>query len=176
MAAAAQTNRRETVEFPPNVPVHIALAYSEPRLVHGPFGERAMFTTTDNRVAFLDLPVAGRITELGINVRENFTITRKPAGRKGAPDTWEVARVPGEQPNGTLVLASDGPIAPKPPQRATSASVATSLVDQANELVDAFAQVLERALTKYGGKVKPDEVRSIFLTAAINGNGRGRAA
>jgi hypothetical protein len=41
--------------------------------------------------------------------------------------------------------------------------------------VDAFAQVLERALTKHGGKVKPDEVRAIFLTAAINGS-RGRAA
>jgi hypothetical protein len=45
-------------------------------------------------------------------------------------------------------------------------------VDQANELVDAFAQVLERALHQYGGKVKPDEVRAIFLTAAINGNRR----
>jgi hypothetical protein len=45
-------------------------------------------------------------------------------------------------------------------------------VDQANELVDAFAQVLERALTKYCGKVKPDEVRAIFLTAAINGSRR----
>ena len=172
MAAAAQPNRRETVEFPPNTPVQIAFAYSEPRLVHGPYGERAMFTTTDNRVAFLDLPLAGRITELGINVRENFTLTRKPAGRKGAPDDWEVARVPGEQPNGTLLVPSDGPIAPKPPQRASSAMGGISLVDQANDLVDAFAQVLERSLTKYGGKVKPDEVRAIFLTAAINGSKR----
>jgi hypothetical protein len=90
------------------------------------------------------------------------------------PDIWEVARVPGEQPNRTLVVASDGPAAPKPPQRAGSAVGGMSLVDRANELVDAFAEVLERALSKYGGKVKPDEVRAIFLTAAING--RGRAA
>ena len=84
--------------------------------------------------------------KLGINGREKFTITRKPAGRKGAPDIWEVARVPGEQPNGTLVLPNDGRPEPNPPQRASSAGA--SLVDQANDLVDAFAQVLERALTQ----------------------------
>jgi hypothetical protein len=173
--AAPQTNttQRETVDFPLNVPVALSLAYSEGRVVAGHFGERFMYTTTDKRRFFVDPPVAARITELGINVREKFTITRKPARRKGAPDEWEVARVPGEQPNGTLVLPNDGRPEPKPPQRASSAGA--SLVDQANDLVDAFAQVLERALTKHGGKVKPDEVRAIFLTAAINGS-RGRAA
>jgi hypothetical protein len=166
MAAAVQPNRRESVDFPPNVPVQIALAYSEPRIVHGAFGERAMFTTTDNRVLFLDLPVAGRITELGINVRENFTISRKPAGRKGAPDTWDVARVPGEQPNGTFAVQMDLPAGPKPPQRATQA-MSRALVDEANALVDAYAVVLERCLTTYQGKIKPDECRALLISAYI---------
>ena len=98
MAAPAQLNRRETVEFPPNVPVQIALAYPEPRLVHGPFGERAMFTTTDNRVVFLDLPVAGRITELGINVREKFTLTRKPAEPEACRTTGKSREFRGSSP------------------------------------------------------------------------------
>jgi len=165
------TPQSQTVDFPANVPVTLSLAYSEGRVVAGHFGERIMYTTTDKRRFFVDPPVAAQITELGINVRENFTITRKPAGRKGAPDAWEVARVPGEQPNGTLLFPREG-AAPQPPQRATSPLGGGSLADQANDLVDAFAQVLERALTKYGGKVKPDEVRAIFLTAAINGRGR----
>jgi len=171
-APQPNTQQSQTVDFPANVPVTLSLAYPEGRVVAGHFGERVMYTTTEKRRFFVDPPVAGQITELGINVRESFTITRKPAGRKGAPDTWEVARVPGEQPNGTLVVPADEPTKAKPPQRASSAIGGMSLVDQANDLVDAFAQVLEHALTKYGGKVKPDEVRAIFLTAAINGSRR----
>lgn len=170
MAAAQQNNtRRETVEFPPNVPVTLSLAYGEPRMVAGRFGERAMFTTCDSRILFLDPEVAGRITELGINVRESFTITRHSTGKKGAPDTWSVARVMGEQPNGTFVAPHLPPA--KPPQRAASAAGGT-LVDEANALVDIYAQVLDRALTTYGGRVKPEEVRSLVVTAYIQRKGQ----
>lgn len=169
MAAASATNHRETVDFPPNVPVELSLAYSEPRIIAGRNGERAMFTTTDNRVLFLDPEVAGQITALGINIRENFTITRKVAGRRGVPDEWSVSRTVGEQPNGTFVAPALP--APKPPQRAANAAGST-LVEAANVLIDAYAEVLNRALTKHEGRVKPDEVRAIFLTAAINRGGR----
>jgi hypothetical protein len=54
---------------------------------------------------------------------------------------------------------------PKPPQRATDAT--SSLVDEANTLVDAYAEVLSRALSKHEGRVKPDEVRSLMLSAYI---------
>ena len=37
------------------------------------------------------------------------------------------------------------------------------LVMEADAPVDAYAQVLERALTTYQGRIKPDEVRSLFL-------------
>jgi hypothetical protein len=166
--AAPQTNttQRETVDFPLNVPVALSLAYSEGRIVAGHFGERFMYTTTDKRRFFVDPPVAARITELGINVRENFTITRKPAGRKGAPDTWEVARVPGEQPNGTFAVQMDLPAGPRPPQRATQ-PMSGALVDEANALVDAYAVVLERCLTTYQGRIKPDECRALLISAYI---------
>lgn len=169
MAAASnhQPPRRETVEFPPNIPTTVSLAYSEPRTVSGQFGERFMFSLSDGRVMFCDPPLAARIAELGINVRESIVITKQTSGKKDAPVTWGVARVIGEQPNGTFAVPKlpDAP-APKPPQRAANAAGGT-LTDEANALVDIYAQVLDRALTTYGGRVKPDEVRSLLLSAYI---------
>jgi hypothetical protein len=48
-----------------------------------------------------------------------------------------------------------------------------SLVDEANALVDAYAAVLARALDLHQGRIKPDEVRSIVLSAYIQ---QGKAA
>jgi hypothetical protein len=170
MAAAQQnpTNRRETVDFPPNVPVTLALKYSEPRMVAGMNGERAMFTTCDNRVLFLDPKVAGSITQLGINVGTEFTITRKSTGKKGEPDTWEVARIAGEQGDGTFAAPKLPESTPGKPMARAATATGGALVDSANALIDAYAEVLSRALATHEGRVKPDEVRAIFMTAAIN--------
>lgn len=169
MAAAAQTNRREQVEFPPNVAVTLSLAYAAPKRFTGTNGNlRCMFTTTDNRVAFLDAEVAGRITELGINVRESFTITRKSSGKRGDSDTWEVARTIGEQPNGTMVVpAIPDAIVPKASQRASCPTGGAALVEEAKALVAVHAEVLDWALTTFQGRVKPEEVRALVVTAYI---------
>lgn len=174
MAAQAQAHpRRQEVEFPPNVAITVNMMYAQPRLIAGQYGERYMFTTTDNRIFFLNPVAAGKIAELGINVREPFTICKKTSGKQGEPVTWEVARITGEQSNGTMVIPKDSEpeapgaaVAPKPMARAESAGGA--LVEHAIILVDAYAAVLEHALTRHQGRVKPDEVRSIFLTCAIN--------
>ena len=42
---------------------------------------------------FLSPEVGGKIEALGINVRENFTITRKWDEQNDSPATWEVARL-----------------------------------------------------------------------------------
>lgn len=44
----------------------------------------------------------------------------------------------------------------------------TKLEDEANMLVDVFAAVLERALDLYKGRVKPEEIRSLLLSAYIS--------
>jgi len=184
MATASNRQPREVVEFPPNIPVTVALKYSQGRTVSGQSGERFMFTLADDRVMFLDPEVAGQIMDLGVNVRENFSITKQQAGTR-APITWAVARVCGEQPNGTFVTpalpspatGANGAVTPpaKPMAAATAAQPddsrrqpSTALVADACGMVDAFAEVLEHALTRHSGKVKPDEVRAIFLTVAIN--------
>jgi hypothetical protein len=187
--ATAQNARtpREVVDFPPNTPVPVALQYGQGKTISNQHGERMMYSLTDGRVMFLDLAVAGQIESAGINVRETFTITRKTDGPKGSPITWEVARIPGEQPNGTLVspastvAATNGAAAtPKPPASATSATPAIprrqpgrSLVEEANALVDDFAAVLEHTLNTYQGRIKPEEAKALLITAYIQ---RGRNA
>ena len=107
-------------------------------------------------------------------MRESFTITRGYAGQNGAPVTWDLARVPGEQPNGTFVLQAPGDSTPKPPATAATPEVTiprkqpgTALVDEANALVDSFSQVLERSLTLYQGRIKPEEVKALLISAYI---------
>ena len=187
MATATNTRTpREVVDFPANIPVPVALQYGQGKTISNQHGERMMYSLTDGRVMFLDLEVAGQIETLGVNVRESFTITRKTDGQKGSPTTWEVARIPGEQPNGTLVVpastaTTNGSAAtPKPPVSATSATPdvsgrqpGRSLVEEANALVDDFAAVLEHTLNKYQGRIKPEAAKAFLITAYIQ---RGRNA
>jgi hypothetical protein len=69
---------------------------------------------------------------------------------------------------------STSPASQKPPALATVVTDAgrirqhsTALVEEANGLVDTYAQVLERALTTYQGRVKPEEARALLITAYI---------
>jgi hypothetical protein len=178
-AATASNPRtpREVVEFPANVPVTVALKYGHAKTVSSQYGERFMFSLADGRVMFLAPEVGAKIEALGINVRENFTITRKWDEEKSAT-TWEVARVAGEQPNGTLVLPLAGDngsqVSPKPPASAPAPNgtdhrktAGALLIEETNALVDAYAQILERTLTTYQGRIKPEEARSLLVTAYI---------
>jgi hypothetical protein len=131
-----------------------------------------MFSLADGRVMFLDPEVGGRIEALGINVRENFAITRK-WDEQTATTTWEVARLVGEQPNGAFEVSA---VPPKPPASATAPTsdprrrqsvVSPSLVEEANCLVDSFAAVLDHALTRYQGRIKPEEAKALLITAYI---------
>ena len=168
---ATQSNRmpREVVDFPANTPVTVALKYAQGKIVRSQYGERVMFSLVDGRVMFLDPKVGGQIESLGINVRENFNITRKGDGQKDSPISWEVARIPGEQPNGTLVVpaVSGGAVSADSGIRKPAGRAHSLLVDEANALVDAYAQVLDRTLTTYQGRVKPEEARSLLITAYI---------
>lgn len=181
--AAPNRPPRKVVEFPLNVPQTVALKYSQGKLVAGQYGERMLFTLTDGRAMFVSPQVAGQIEAAGINVRESFTITQAWDGAKTSPRTWKVERLVGEQPNGTLVVPALPPERPeaKPAQRATSATPtpeegSTRLIAESKALVDAYAAVLDHALTTHSGRVKPDEVKSIFLTCVINLAGSKRHA
>lgn len=170
MATASPRTAREVVDFPPNTPVTVALKYGQGKTVSSQYGERIMYSLADGRVMFLDPEVAGQIETLGINGRENFTITRQWDTQKGCLLGWEVARLAGEQPNGTLAVPT---VPPKPPASdTTSAPVfqrpgSRSLIEEAASLVDVFAAVWEYTRETYRGQVKPEEVRAFVTTAYI---------
>jgi len=163
---ATQPNRapREVVDFPANQPVTVALKYAQGKTVNTQYGERILFSLADGRIMFLDPKVAGQIASLGTQVGENFTITRKWNGQKDSSVAWELARVPGEQPNGTLVVPSvtgaSKSLVPEPAGRAQ-----WPLVEEANALIDAYAQVLSRTMAAYPGRIKPTDARLLLITA-----------
>jgi hypothetical protein len=175
---AAQSNRvpREVVDFPANVPVTVALKYAQGKTISTMHGERMMFSLPDGRVMFLDLEVASQIVTLGINVHESFTITRKWDGQQGSPVSWEVARLAGEPPKGTLVVpaVSAKPLASAPAAcEVVSRQSGRTLIEEAQSLVDVFATVWKYTRETYRDQVKPEEVRSFVTTAYIQ---RGRSA
>jgi hypothetical protein len=184
---------REKVTFPPNEPVTVTLQYPAGKIISGNFGEQVMWGLADGRVMFLDLAVAQKINHLDPQQGESFVIARRWNGQKGSKVVWDVwlspetektraaREVPGierelrqsiaaanQRRYATLEvpkLETPRPmaVAPTPQQPPPQ-----TLVDEANYLVDAFAEVLERALENYQGRIKPEEVRSLFLSAYIN--------
>jgi len=180
MATQANRPMREQVEFPFNVPVPVTLKYSQGKSCAN--GDRVMYTTSDNRVMFLDFAQGRAIEEMSIRPGEPLLIARqKPAGSQ--PATWLIQRAAdlegqlaaslhqqvaagklGQQPDGTFVVPA---AAPKPPQSAPVSQPSSALVNEANALVDAYAQVLERTLNTYQGRIKPEEARSLLISAYI---------
>ena len=99
-------NQREVVKFAPSVPVEVALKYAVPgKVVSTRNGERVLFTLADDRVMFLDLGVARKVEDLGVNVREKFFVCMPPGGTKGAE--WNVWRSP--ETENTAVEAASQP-------------------------------------------------------------------
>lgn len=149
------TQQREAINFEPNLPVTLSLKYSSGRETSKP--GRIIFTTTDNRVFFVDLVVARQIETLNLAPGENITLTKIQRNGRG-PITWTAERVFGEQPNGTFSV----PAAPRKPM------VAASLEDEALSLVNVYAAVLTRSQAQHGGKVKPEEVRALVTAAYLH--------
>ena len=174
MATASNTQRtpRDVIEFAPNVPVTLALKYNQGKLIAGQYGERMMFTTTDGRIMFLHPATAGQIEAAGINVRESFTITKTMGWRERlAHDVGNRAsrgRAAQRHVRGTSAAGSGRySEAARVGQRRNTQRRAIAAGARGRFLVDAYALVLERALTTYQGRIKPDEVRSLLLSAYI---------
>jgi len=167
MATQSQRPPRDVVEFAPNVPVTVALKYNQGRRCNSQYGERMMYSTTDGRVMFLDIETAAQVEALGINVGESFSVTRKWSDLADSPATWEISRIPGEQPNGTFMVPAGGSTTGGAVRKPAASQ---GLVDEANALVDAYAVVLARTLTTYQGRIKPEEARNLLITAYIQGH------
>jgi hypothetical protein len=67
---------KERVVFEANVPVTVALAYSDGLKVEGRFGDQVMYSLTDGRVMYVPPIVRDKLVELGIGKSEPFAICR----------------------------------------------------------------------------------------------------
>jgi len=169
--------QREKITFEPNLPVTVTLAYPQGKIVSGRFGEQVMLGTADGRVMFLDLAVAQKVNLLEPQAGESITICKRTSKDWAVwltPDTerMRAAKRPGPVPVNARATAEDSrpsaaPATVQNHQNSNSSSHSNPLIDEANSLVDAYAAVLERALTKYEGRVKPDEIKSIVLSCYI---------
>ena len=91
---------RPAVQFLINTPVEVALRWVDGKLLAGgPYGDRMMYTTIDDRVMFLDCDVAAKINLLELQPGEPFMICKSRGSYKGASNVWKVWREkPGEPP------------------------------------------------------------------------------
>lgn len=101
--------KRALVEFVPNTPLSLAVKYPKPKIGKRPDGaDYAMFTTVDERVMFLDLQDAQKITDLHLHSGESFQMVLKWSGKRGEPKTFVVWREEpeayGPQPDGTYAV------------------------------------------------------------------------
>ena len=110
---------RDVVEFSPNVPVEVALAYGQGKIIDTRMGQRVMFTLVDNRVMFLDLDAAQRINEIQPKPRQPFYVVKNQEGKRGSPIQWRAWLSPnpqlGERPDGTFAVPNQSAASVRPP-------------------------------------------------------------
>jgi len=113
----------DKIKFQTNVPVEVALRFTEGKLCDSQFGDpQYMFSTTDDRAFFVAAKVAQKIHGLRLKPGEVIDIVKAEVpytnGRKGIE--WQVSRVNppegeapnppmGEQPDGTLAVPASPP-------------------------------------------------------------------
>lgn len=83
----------DIIRFQTNEPETFGLRFPEGKEVEGRFGAQVMFSTTDERIFFVDLPVAARIHAMRLSEGEVITITKRSVkeGRKQSIK-WEIER------------------------------------------------------------------------------------
>jgi hypothetical protein len=92
--------------------VRLALKYAQPKIGKSPSGDDyALFTTTDNKVFFLDCDEARVITGAGIPPGQDIDVTMRWSGKRGDPKIYGVSlpagtAAYGAQPNGTFAVPS----------------------------------------------------------------------
>lgn len=119
----------EKIEFQTNVPVEMALAYAEGKLVDSKFPgskQQYFFSTIDGRCFYLPIPVGeivnSQLSAQRIQPQERFDLTRHETHNKGRIEVrWRVHRIDpmGEQHDGTFAVpaappAENGRLSPPP--------------------------------------------------------------
>jgi hypothetical protein len=194
----------EKVTFEPNTPVCVRLKYPAGKIVSGQFGEQVYYSLADGRAMYLDLSVGEKVNQIAARPGEPIMILKKWSGKRTERPEWmvwkddgsdpelvgQLAASIGQQRNGTFAvpkLPGAGAVTPAPaatltPSRQTqptanngnSSTWGDDLLSEANQLVDIYAAAWKYTRERYPGEVKPEEVKSMVITAYIQ-RGKGAA-
>lgn len=190
---------KEKVEFPTNVAVPVALAYTNGKDVEGRYGDQVYYTLVGDRVMYVPPIVRKQIEELGIQKGQEFTIIkceRKNGTRRSIewivdassdaaepppPEPASVSRPASRNGNGQQNGGTPPPVADQRDCLGTAAG--QSLMRALKGAVD-IAVATERYAAEAGWSLRfsSEDVRAIGLTVFIqhardggqNGNHNGR--
>lgn len=193
-AAPVNGARTGVVEFLPNVPVELAMKYPAPKMMETRYGMRAMFSTTDGRVFFLDPEVAQKITLLGIRPNERFSVCMRQVQdgreRRKEWDVWlssqsEKQRAQEEAPqlerqlreSITAVNEKKYPARPtpihSPAQDLAHSGWAAQIRERTEANLEIYWQLCQWAQERFPGMTKR-EVSSFLMNALISGEKGGK--
>lgn len=115
---------KQIVEFEPNVPVQVALAFGDGKIVEGRSGSRVMYSLVGEKVMFLDPDVGRKIDQLGVKARQPFCICKGQTGRKSDGIEWRVWVQDGigELGDGTFAVPRQAGAGVQPPAPVRAAS------------------------------------------------------
>ena len=145
----------QIVEFPPNIPQELRLKFADGKPITTKRGPRVLFTLTDDRVMFVDPPVADKIQALKLAPGEKFRMMQSEVERDGKKLVeWRVARL-NAKPN--VVAIRD----PK-----------SEWLRCAEEAIDVLVEVREKAAAKeLPVQFTGEDLRQVAATLYI---GRGQ--
>ncbi len=103
-----QPTTRDRVTLNPNIPVDIALKWTDGINFNGQHGPCARFSTVDGRTLFLPEPAAQKLRALKLAPGEPVRICRRQAGRAIEYQIEKPAKE-GEQPDGTFAIKQERP-------------------------------------------------------------------
>ena len=176
------------LNFEMNVPSEVALKYAGPgKPTEGRYGNRVMYTLSDDRVMYVPPIVASKISDLGVQAGETFQVCKqlKRQGQRRLID-WQVQRLQTEthlghqlresiklveaaksaQPSGSVEATHPQPLHVAETQAATPAAKSSAAVPSASNIVENGSP--SSALRNGNGQTTPTTKLEHALKTAIS--------
>src|SRR5215469_17853674 len=168
---------RERIAFQTNVPVAVALAYTDCLPVEGRFGDQIMYTLAGEREMYFPPVVRTKLVEPGIQAREPFTICK--AERKEGNRRFIECQVNKERSSRDLPPSETPPVngktngheTPKPSNgRSAVSHLEQALVSSIDAAIDAGQYAATKGFSvRFGSEDRRAMALSLFIQQAREG-------
>lgn len=159
----------QVIKFEPNVPVVVALRYTDGREVDGQFGPQVMFSTSDDRRIFATPTLAEMIRATGVQPGEPIRIMKRVEGKTSRFEVTRVtAAVPAVRPAAATAVVPPHQAQPQqPPPRLSPAALAVAAAMGA--AIDGLEEARAYAASSHGMTItwSAEDYRAVALTVLI---------